>query len=330
MNLKFPKGQFLYRRGDSSDCLYIIRSGKVGLFANGEDQSSELARLGPSQILGDLAFFTESDRTADAMALTDVECTYISYSAVRRQFEVVPAWVQVMTRTLASQVRAYSNEIKTLKDDDNSVISRLTLARAWSALTFVTFHFGSEHKGTRSIEWDTLRTYANFGFREVSNHVLQTARILQSLGHCDIASDKNGPTELTFKNPGLLTDFLKYYTRAIAKDSPELTKIDPVVHATLDLLTHSQLPAIPIHRGIVEIDLVEFNKMTASLGQSSIGATSVDLLVDYGVEIEKISTENSVKLRFHLQELKNLSVFWSILRAVQNLNQPNLYKKIAV
>jgi CRP-like cAMP-binding protein len=329
--MKFSKGQFLYRRGDLADSLYIIRAGKIGLFSNGEDESTAMTTLGPSQIIGDLAFFTEALRTSDAKALTDVECTKVPYSAVRQQFESVPPWVQIMTRTLANQVRFYSNELKTLKnDDDGSIISRLTLARAWSALTFVTFQFGSEYKDTRSIDWATLRTYANFAFREVSNHVLQVARILQSLGHCEILDDKSGPTDLVFKHPALLTAFLKYYTRAIVKDSPELTKIDPVVHATLNLLAHPKLQVTPIHRGLVEIDLVEFNKMAVSLGQSSIAATSVDLLVAYGIEIEKIAADGCVKLRFHQEEVKNLAQFWSLLRIVQNLNRPTSNADVAV
>jgi CRP/FNR family cyclic AMP-dependent transcriptional regulator len=95
--MKLSKGQVLYRQGDTANSLYIIQSGKIGLFKSSPKGPVEIATLEFGQIIGDLSFFTGAPRSSDAIAMTDCECRAVSYDVVRSQFDAIPAWIQSIT-----------------------------------------------------------------------------------------------------------------------------------------------------------------------------------------------------------------------------------------
>lgn len=330
--MKFGKGHIIYRQGETADALYIIKTGKIGLFLNSPRGSTEIVRLGPGQIVGDLSFFTGAQRTSDAITLAETECLRVSYDAVRSQFEAIPPWIQAMTRTLAVQVQSFSTEIKPLRDHEDSAggaMSRLVVARAWAALTLVPHQFGQRKGEQITIDWPTLRSYANLCFREISERVMQLAEAMQTLGLCTVGNDDAGQLAVTLLKPKVFSEFLPYYTRAIVKNSPELSMVRPVEFATLTMLANPRLEVTPIHRGQVEIDLGYFKTAAERLGYKEVTATSVDLLSAYGVDIVKIGTETGVKLRFHQEDVAFRAQFWRILRVLQEMKPPEKAKAIA-
>ncbi len=227
-----------------------------------------------------------------------------------------------MTKTLAAQVQSYAAEIRYLKDSEEGLtLSRLAVARAWAGMTYVPLHFGKVEGNTTTIDWPTLRTHANISFREISASVMQLARILQSIGYCVIPNDKDGPNEMVFTDVQMLLGFLRYYIRAVIKNSPELTRIEPIEYDTLQLLANHKLKMTEIHRGQFEIDLVQFTHYTEASGHPEVTATSVDLLVAHGIEILKTATEDGVKLRYHHDEVVNLAKYWQVVLAIQQLNK---------
>ena len=324
MSMKLAAGEYLYREGDASEAMYVIRSGEIGLYANRPDGVAELTRLGPGQIVGDLAFFTGAPRTAHARAISPTECLEVQYSKVRSQFESVPPWLKIMTKTLADQVATYSQEMRALKAPNDPVpLSPLAVARAWAALTLVPSQFGNRTGNSVTIDWSLLRTYANLSFREISASVMQLTHILHGLQTAEIRMERNEPTEIVFKDVDLIVDFLRYYIRALSKDSPELRHIDPTEFQTLDVLARLAQEIEPGYKGLVTVDLAQFKSLANSLGYCHLDATSVDLLKPYGIEIEKIGTETSVQARFQQREVVNMAQFWRILQAIQKVN----YKK---
>ncbi len=75
---KYRKGEFIIKEGESSDAMFIIKSGKVAVEKNGQS----LAELGPSDFFGEIGLVTGQKRTADIIALTDVELMELKKSDV--------------------------------------------------------------------------------------------------------------------------------------------------------------------------------------------------------------------------------------------------------
>lgn len=322
--MKLAAGEYLYREGDTSEAMYVIRSGEIGLYVTRKDGVTELMRLGPGQLVGDLAFFTGAPRTAAAKAICTSECLEVQYTKVRSQFELVPPWLKMMTKTLADQVMSYSHEVRALKAPEDPIpLSRLAVARAWAALALVPNQFGQRDGKSVSIDWPLLRTYANLSFREISASVMQLTNILSTLESAEIRMERDEPAQIVFKDVDLIVDFLRYYIRGLSKDSPELRHIDPTEFHTLEALARTAQGMKEGYKGLVTVDLADFKRVAGQMGHHHLSATSVDLLKPYGIEIEKIVTETSVQVRFQLREVVNLAQFWRILLAIQKLN----YKK---
>jgi len=69
-----PAGQALFRRGEPSDNLWIVRSGRITLTRENEDGGRiELAQYGSGESIGDFDMVSGSARSADAVATLDSE-----------------------------------------------------------------------------------------------------------------------------------------------------------------------------------------------------------------------------------------------------------------
>lgn len=60
-------GRMLCRRGDPSDCFYVISSGKVTVVIEGEDGEDTYIDLSPGDFFGEIGMLRGSKRTADAV-----------------------------------------------------------------------------------------------------------------------------------------------------------------------------------------------------------------------------------------------------------------------
>ena len=64
----YGDGQVIFRQGESSDKFYIVRSGQVVLTKESGGASSELARVGPGEVIGEMGVMQNLPRTATATA----------------------------------------------------------------------------------------------------------------------------------------------------------------------------------------------------------------------------------------------------------------------
>lgn len=97
-------GETLFRQGDASDGMYVIQTGLIEIRARVPgDETMMLARLGPGDLLGEIALLDRGVRTAHAVA---VEKT-TGYWLGRHRFEILrldynPAALSLMGRLIES------------------------------------------------------------------------------------------------------------------------------------------------------------------------------------------------------------------------------------
>ena len=70
----YQKGKTIIRQGVEGDSFYVIRKGKVEVVLDGSgEEGLTVARLGPGDGFGEMALLTGTPRSANVLALTDVE-----------------------------------------------------------------------------------------------------------------------------------------------------------------------------------------------------------------------------------------------------------------
>ncbi len=76
-------GGILFREGEPGDALYVIAEGEVSVQAEGPPRV-EMARLGPSSFIGEVALMTDQPRSATVAALVDSELLRIDRHTLAR------------------------------------------------------------------------------------------------------------------------------------------------------------------------------------------------------------------------------------------------------
>lgn len=99
---RFNKGAMVCRKGEPSDCLYVIADGKAEVSVSSKDgKQILLGRMALGDVFGEIGLLDEGPRTADITAKTDM----VLYRLSSRDFQAVSGLMGAQEmRTLASYV----------------------------------------------------------------------------------------------------------------------------------------------------------------------------------------------------------------------------------
>ena len=93
----FKKGDVLVELASQSNTLYLIATGKVKVSISGKI----LARIGPGEICGEMAFLEDSSPSATATAEDEVQAFSIEWKTLNELFELFPHVASRFYRSLA-------------------------------------------------------------------------------------------------------------------------------------------------------------------------------------------------------------------------------------
>ena len=97
--VKVPKGNTLFKEGDTGDRLFVVVEGKLKLGTSSIDgRENLLSILGPGDMFGELSLFDPGPRTATATAVTDARVLALAHDQV---FGLVTQHPQVSLELLA-------------------------------------------------------------------------------------------------------------------------------------------------------------------------------------------------------------------------------------
>lgn len=114
------RGQILLKDGDEGTIAYLIQSGELLVYAEKDGVEVELARLGPGQIVGEMALIFDGARTANIKALKDTNLIVIT----RPQFEdklhesdpMIRAIVQMLSKRIVNANNTLLNRCNEIQD----------------------------------------------------------------------------------------------------------------------------------------------------------------------------------------------------------------------
>jgi CRP/FNR family transcriptional regulator, cyclic AMP receptor protein len=114
-----PRGETLFREGDSGDCLYVITDGKIKLGRAATDgRENILAILCPGEMFGELSLFDPKPRTATAVAVVDSTLMSLGHEALDQLLTGRPAVAESMLAALAQRLRRTNESLADLVFSD--------------------------------------------------------------------------------------------------------------------------------------------------------------------------------------------------------------------
>ena len=113
--IDIPKGTVIIEEGSDSEEMYIVVAGQLVVTKHSGGKEVELARIGPGDVVGEIALLDEAPRTATVSALEDTHAIRVPVSAfedllsdsrvVRRMFRTVTSRLRGIEDTLRHEER---------------------------------------------------------------------------------------------------------------------------------------------------------------------------------------------------------------------------------
>jgi CRP-like cAMP-binding protein len=104
---RFAADEKIFVQDDDGDCMYVVRSGRVGITAGG----AVLENVGPNGTFGEMALLDDTARSATAVAREPTEVAVIDENAFLYLVEKNPPFALDLMRRLARRLRRMTESL---------------------------------------------------------------------------------------------------------------------------------------------------------------------------------------------------------------------------
>ncbi|MBW2464346.1 MAG: Crp/Fnr family transcriptional regulator [Deltaproteobacteria bacterium] len=124
---QFPTGTTLFREGDAADACYILQEGRIRLVKRVRSADRSVTILRPGDLLGEDALLSRAERTASAVALTEVTVLALDKKTFGRLLSGNPDVASRMVGQLVRRLRDAEEQLENtmLRDHPSRVVNTL-------------------------------------------------------------------------------------------------------------------------------------------------------------------------------------------------------------
>ena len=320
---KLAKGDILFREGDPSDILFVIKSGRIAITKSKGSGEVVLAEKKSGEMLGEMAFFDDKPRSAGAKALQDTEVILLPFSALHAQFKTFPEWLKAMVKTVNGQLRDANARIKNLESastGDEEMFPQHLITRLCAIISLIGFKAGEKVENGIVIPYGVLRNYCIQIFQQPTNKLDKIMDVFQAIGIMKVEELGEGKKRVTIVNHKLLADFTDWYNTYIFTEESKRVTVDDREMPTLRALVYYGKKATPDNNGVVKVNLTEMQNSSMRDLNVLFGVTDADPLVEKKMVQEKQSEQGgTLSMKFILSDLEKVLPFWEIVYTLKKV-----------
>lgn len=123
--LMVKPGEFLFREGDASDGVFIIRQGDVEIVREKDGMTVVLAAMHAGDVIGTTTIFSRESRTASARAHTAAQVVHVSHSTIEGSFKNIPVWVQAVLKDSVARLKASNDQLVEAKLNEKKMLQKM-------------------------------------------------------------------------------------------------------------------------------------------------------------------------------------------------------------
>ena len=323
-NLK--KGDLLFKEGDASEAMFVIKSGKIAITKAKGSSEITLAELGPGDMLGEMAFFDNKPRSAGARAVQDTTVIELPFKSLNAQFKQMPEWLKAIVRTVNNHLRNANQKIKNLEksqEEETAVFPPHTVTRLSAILATVAKSYGEKSAEGTLVPPGTLRRYTIQVFQQPTNKMQKMMEVLQGLGHMKVEELGEGRQKVTVFNNEFLLNFVDFYNDYLFKDESKRTTIDEKELKVLKGLIFYAKKYTPTEKdkGRHKVNLTAMqNDSMRDLGYL-LGVDDVNSLTEKKVVSKRMSEEGFVAVSMDLKEIETIFPYWEIIHTCRKVTK---------
>lgn len=318
------KNEYLFREGDASEAMYVIKIGKIAVLKSKGNSEITLAELGPGDMIGEMAFFDAKPRSASARALVDTTIIELPFKSLNSQFKTFPEWAKAIMRTVNNHLRSANQKIKALEkseEETNSVFPPHTVTRLCAILSNVAKIHGEKIENGISVPPGTLRRHTIQIFQQPTNKMTTLLEVLQAMGHMKIEDLGEGRQKLTVFDVDFLIRFVDFYNDFLFKSEDKRTRIEEKEMKTIKALLFYGKKLTPNEKGEVKLNLTQMqNDSMRDLG-ALFSPDDINSLTEKKLVGDKFSVDGGVGASFVLADLEVQFPYWELIHAFSKVTR---------
>jgi CRP-like cAMP-binding protein len=318
---RLSKGEYVFREGEASEEMYVIKSGKIAIVKAKGTGEILLAEKSVGEMVGEMSFFDNRPRSAGAKSVGDTELIVLAFSALNQQFKNFPEWLKVMVKTINGQLREANSRIKNLETAtvvDEDPFPPLLITRLSAILSLVGFKSGVKVGEGLELSHGILRDYCIQIFQQPTSKMDRLLEIFQDLKLVTVEELGEGQKRVVIRNHKLISDFTDWYNRYLFTDEGRRVTVEEREMNALRALDHYGRRVTPDHRGNVTVNLTDMQAQAPKDLGFAFGINEADPFVEKGLANEKRTADaGQLTMTFNLASVTGLLPFWEIVYAIK-------------
>ena len=316
---KIAKDNYLFREGDASDAMYIIKSGGFAVTKTKGNAEIVLAEVKPGAMVGEMALFDNKPRSANVKATKDSEVLALPYESLTKQMDQLPVWVRAIMKTLNENLREANKKIKILENTNNEEerFPPHIINKYISIINLVGNKYGkAEDAGALSFSSGLIRNYTIQIFQEATNKMQTVMNALTDLGYMTQEDRGDGFQKITNLKPQELFSFVDWYNEWLFKQ--EKDRLPAMTESEVKIMNGILLFAKkvePNHKGLYKVNLNDVQNESMKETGNLIRVEDVNPLIEKKYLTEKIMDEKGVYIMVELPYVEPLARNWSMVNA---------------
>lgn len=313
---QLSKGEILFREGDPSDAMYVIKKGSIAITKAKGNSEIILAELRPGEMLGEMAFFDNKPRSAGAKAATDSEVIALPFAALHAQFKTFPEWLRAMVKTVNSHLRNANQTIKNLQStnaEEKEMFPPHTITCLCAILSLVGLKAGEEVEEGIVIPSNMLRNYTIQIFKQPTYKMDKLLEVLSGLGYVKVEELGEGRRKITSLKHKELTKFVDWYNEYLFKDESKRITIEEKELSCLKAIIFYGNKAQKDEKGRVTISLTEMQNDSMKDLNQLIDVNAPNSLIEKGLCEDKQTKEGAITMAFNLDEVEKITPYWQLV-----------------
>jgi CRP-like cAMP-binding protein len=114
---EYEKGEVVFRRGDSGDCMYVVQQGEVEAIAETDDGDLLLRTIGPNEFFGEMALFDRETRSATIRTTKPTRLLTVDKKNFMRGIHEDPSLAFRVVQTMSGRIRDLTDRLARYEDD---------------------------------------------------------------------------------------------------------------------------------------------------------------------------------------------------------------------
>ena len=320
--VKLKKGEELFREGDPSDAMFIIQKGRLAITKNKGKSSITLAELKQGDLLGEMAFFDKSPRSAGAKAASnDTEVIELPFSALNQQYQNLPEWVKAIMKAVNGHLRRANIKIRTLertKEEEKEVFPSHTITALCYILAFVTKSFGEPiegegNEGHLQVPAGKLRNVTIQVFKQATHKMQTLIEVLCDQGYMTQENLGEGKQRLIVTDLEWLLKFCDFYNNQLFSEQAKKYDVSEAQLKTLKVVEFYGKKEEKNGKGFVKLNITDVSNISMKEMGQRMSLADAKNLADIGLLGDYSSDGEADYIEFDVDYISEIVPYWDLV-----------------